>query len=870
MTERAAWLAKSAVSTDRMNDYDVIHYDIDITVLRDQFPFNGSVKMTFESLVDEFGVVDFNFGEDGTIERILFDGQEIQYTRTGDVVSAVLPAPMSMGETGVLHTFYRHPIGGSAFLNSAVTNRKTGQSTVILATQSEPYKARTWWPCKDFPSDKADSVDIRLTVDDEMIPVSNGVKMSDIDNGDGSHTVHWKTSYPIVTYLVSAAISEYNVNEYTWNYGDISMPVTSWYVRPTEGTIQENDGVMMDALTVFSDLFGTYPFHKEKYGMAEYTWGGAMEHQTVSSMGAYFRDIVTHELAHQWFGDKVTCNTFEHIWLNEGWATYSEALYNEMTLGVDWRNQMMNQAAYYGPGTIFVDEPQGAGFSRIFSGSLSYNKASWILHMLRGVVGDSAFFRAARAYLGDESRENYRSVITGEFQQFYEAESGLDLTNFFQQWIYGEYYPTYGYRWTSAESGGKYDITLEIEQRYVPDRQLFDMPIQVTFGFPGGSDTIVTVQNAQQFEQYSFTFDADPNSVRLDEANWILDRQQLIPSGPLTNPDFANTVLLVNGVDWETPSYTAELTRAYRDSIFTPGRGYVYYDIFPYPSAGYPAQLPDPVGSVELSLEDLERFCTVVWVGNAYNGDELIWQNSPMLDYVKGGGNLVLLTREGLNFIDEEMREWLGIRWTGDGLSTIESAAPQMPGLTPLGFTGFQNRVATFEPTFNSPHSELLYSDTTFNEPQAIGVWGKPRDYMGSQSGHFVFLSMRPYRVDGDDLRLNLDALMDEFTCEPLVNVPQPKAASSMQLAQNYPNPVSLAASGGTRIAFTLSGSAQAFTSVKVYDQLGRLVAEPVATDLAPGHHSVVFNANDLPAGVYTYRLTSGTESISRQMIITK
>ena len=160
-----------------------------------------------------------------------------------------------------------------------------------------------------------------------------------------------------------------------------------------------------------------------------------MEHQTISSMGGHSEWLIAHELGHQWWGDLVTCSSFHHIWLNEGFARFSEAIWDEASQGFEAYKSYWQSHSYFGPGTIYVEEPNTA--AQIFNGNLTYNKAGWVVHMLRGVMGDSLFFESRRSYGYNDSLA-YSDATTEDFKNVCEHISGIDLTSFFEQWIYNE------------------------------------------------------------------------------------------------------------------------------------------------------------------------------------------------------------------------------------------------------------------------------------------------------------------------------------------------------------------------------------------------------------------------------------------------
>ncbi len=864
---RHAMLAKrSQFVPAAAEDYDVTYYRLAVSFPNDAaLDFAGSVRMELRSLVDDLSTVTLNFGVLGTIDSVRVGTTRLDagaVTHDADVLSLTLPSAIQKDEALAVTIYYTHPYGGSAVTVRNVQNVDLGKQILSIASQAEPYDARNWWPCKDDPADKADSIDVILTVEEPMYPVSNGLVVSDVSNGDGTRTVHWKSRYPIVTYLVSVAAAEYNYRELTFDYKGHSMPVGSWWYGMPSSNMANYEQDMMEGLRVLSDLFITYPFIEEKYGMAEYEWGGAMEHQTVSSMGFYNTDVVIHELMHQWFGDKVTCNTFEHIWLNEGWATYGESLFWESRGGLEALKANMATTTYYGPGTIFVDNPK-ENPGRIFSGALSYNKASWVVHMLRHVVGDEDFFAATRTYLGEERRDAYRSVTTSEFKQFYEDQSGMDLDWFFDQWIYGEYYPTYRFDWSVAQDAAMFDLTVNIEQLYLSERQLFTMPIDLYVQFTDGTDTTLTVSNDEATAQYSFRFDREAEVVQLDPDNWILKR--VIEK--ITNPTFDKGLLVVNGIDWDVEAYTADLKAAFADSVFSGGLPYTLWDVFPDPSVGYPSTVPAPAGSGPVPGRVLGQYCTVVWLGNAYNGDDNVWANTSIMEYLRAGGNVLLVSRMGQNFITTDMRELLGISWTGNYVEAADCEA-KLPSLLNMEFTDDQNLLNLFSTTLDRQENVLLFTETqSFSAERGIGVWGKPMTTENGETGHMMFIGLRPYRVNNGQLKQNMASLLALMPCVPVTSVHDaPSSPSGIALDQNYPNPVP--AGSGTLLRYTLSTVPSTPLALRVYDVLGRLVREQSVAAASAGVHSLTLQTAGLPAGVYTYALEGATTAVSRKMVV--
>jgi hypothetical protein len=709
-------------------------------------------------------------------------------------------------------------------------------------------------------------VDLLCTTDSSLTCISNGTLLSDTRTPGGLRTMHWRESYPIVTYLVSVAISNYASTSTTFTHGGKTMPVSSWWYSMTAAQMKPNVDDMLAGLKIYSDLFGTYPFINEKYTMAEYAaFGGSMEHQTCTSMGFWGTGVTVHELAHQWFGDKVTCATFEHIWLNEGWATYCEALYDEARGGLPALKANMTGNAYYGGGTIYVYDALTKGMGQIFNSGLSYNKGSWVVHMARHVVGDKNFFSAVRKYLGDDDRANYRSVTTEEFQGYLERESGMNLTQFFKQWIYGDYFPTYSMTWTSTPSGNGVKVDVTIDQLNVPTRQVFHMPIDMTFRV-NGTDTTFVIQDSLAHQVFSFQLAAKPTAVQLDKDEWILKR--LVQ--PITNPTFDKGILLVNGVDWDTYA-TEPLKQCYEDSVFTGNKPYTFWDVFAKPSSGYPGNITAPAGVGAVPPDELGKYCTVVWIGNAYNGDDAVWNNSNIWEYLKAGGNVVLIARQGRSFISTDLQAFTGLTWTQGQQPSLEECKAQQSWLLDMTFTGDQGLVNAFQPTLSRTENDILFTDSkAFATPQGIGLWAKPMLVAGKLTGQMVFLSMRPYRVSLSLLKDNMQTILDRMPCVPVTGVDNADARpSGLLLAQNYPNPVT-SAQGATSIDFVLPGTMQTQVTLALFDALGRRVALLVDASMEPGTHRAFFDASSLPAGVYTLRLNAGGSEAVRSMTVVR
>jgi aminopeptidase N len=507
------------MQTANQEQYDVIHYDIVLDIDPARQMVTGSVHMTAEVTDGPIDHLEVDLLDNMSVSRVSISGTPVAYSHQHDLMTIDLDRPYSMGEVITVSIEYGGNPAGSG-LGSFGFDAHAGKP--MIWSLSEPFGARNWWPCKDQPSDKADSVDIRVKVPRELIVASNGVLRDVTDHGE-TKTYWWHEGYPIATYLVSVAIYEYTTYSDYYRYSSSDSMEIQFYVFPDHyNDVQTNYAKTKNMIAIFSDIFGPYPFLDEKYGHAEFIWGGGMEHQTCTSLGGWSEALIAHELAHQWWGDMITCRDFHHIWLNEGFATYSEALYWERIHGEVRYHEDMAHNEYYGEGTIYV--PDLSDVWRIFHGGLSYRKGAWVLHMLRHIVGDSTFFDILHAYY--DSQFQHGTVVTEDFRDLCEAISDMELDWYFQEWIYGEYYPMYSYYWLSKKRGSVYDVTLTIEQIQT-NTGLFTMPIDVTL-FTFDDEETVVVFDSLQTQTFEFTLHFMPLHVLLDREDWIL-KETLTP-----------------------------------------------------------------------------------------------------------------------------------------------------------------------------------------------------------------------------------------------------------------------------------------------------------------------------------------------------
>jgi len=823
---------------------DARYYDLtlDIDPLNERI--DGILMGRFEVTEANLAVLDLDLADQLTVTAVTIGGAAAAWNHANDILRVTLDQLYEIGDQIEVEVTY----GGTPPESYGAFGFDSHNGSYLIWTLSEPFGARSWWPCDDWSDDKADSVSLCVTVPRGLVVASNGV-LRDAHTAGGYSTYTWHESNPIATYLVSLAIHPYTVYSDYYVYSPSDSMEIQFYIYPdhVDQTYEENMRVK-HMIAYFATIYGEYPFLDEKYGHAEFNWGGAMEHQTCTSTGAFYETIIAHELAHQWWGDMVTCADFHHIWLNEGFARYSEALWLENQYGAEGFWGRMNGIRYYGPGTIYV--PELDDWNRIFDGNLTYNKAAWVVHMLRGVMGHETFLDFLAAY---RQAYLYSSANTEQFRDVAESVCGMDLDDFFEQWIYNEYYPTYTYTWECVEAGDTYDLNLAIDQ--LQTHHIFHMPIQIRVDLEGGGVADFVIDNQLAHQEYVLQISAPATAVALDPDDWILKRV----IEPVINPTFSEGILLVNGVSWT--AYGAELTGAYEDRAFWGNLEISFWDCFDEPAGGYPSTLPEPLGHGRVPAAELGTFETVIWVGNNYQGDLDAWINTSILPYLQAGGNVLLMTRQGGSFLDESLQNYLGITILDEG--TLYDCISQHPDLTDIGRIGTQSYCAYFDPTLGHETSALLYqAEQGFNPDYGIGAIRVP-----DEGGRFAFLSGRPYRWVHADLAANVETIVGTLFFDPSGTPETAPACVHVRLC--LPNPVV----GNPTLRLELPRAAH--TRLTVHDSQGRVVQTLVDGVLSPGVHEPVWEprlAHGVrpPTGIYYLSLQSGELRDTRRVLLVR
>lgn len=479
------------------NNYDLTYQRCYWEIDPGQRYISGSVYCEFKPRVSNFKILELDLSDELQIDSILYHQQLITYSlSSSDILKIEFPQLLAPNLLDSVCIYYQGIPSLQHGAGSFVQSSHNGFP--IVWTLSEPFGAKAWWPCKQDLNDKIDSIDIYVNTYTGNRVASNGL-LIDTFNLNAKTIFHWKSRYPIAAYLVAIGVSNYAVySDYVPMMHD-SLQVLN-YVYPE--TLEETKNATKDIVKIiqlFDSLLIDYPFKKEKYGHAQFGAGGGMEHQTMSFMGAFYLSLMAHECAHQWFGDLVTCGSWEDIWLNEGFATYFEWLVTERYDQEGWLNGLptvIDNITSQPGGSVLCDDTLNAG--RIFDSRLSYAKGAFLLRMLRFKIGDLAFFSGLKNYLTDAKLQNAYAK-TPQLINHFQVSSGQNLNSFFDQWYYGQGFPSYTVQWN--QTGSVLSVTLTQSQSH-SSVGFFEMKVPIAFE-SANNDTLLYFEN--QFSGQSFT-----------------------------------------------------------------------------------------------------------------------------------------------------------------------------------------------------------------------------------------------------------------------------------------------------------------------------------------------------------------------------
>ncbi len=471
--------------------------------------------------------------ENHTIDSIRFNGNLVTATRVDSAVKIKPSTAIPNGQSFTVTIYYKGtPPVGAAAIGSGFSNATSGAwGNQVTWSLSEAVAAYHWWPCKQILTDKIDSSWVYVTTDSTNKVGSNGLLKNVVIVGNKKR-YEWQSRHMIDYYLISVAIArykEYNLYAKPLYIGPDSILIQNYiYDNAINNTSWINSqkvelNKMPQVMNFMCKTFGMYPFYKEKYGHCMAPFSGGMEHQTMTSLGFFDYYIDAHELGHQWWGDNVTCKSWGDIWINEGFASYSEHLTaqyldlpNFATNLNGAHTNVMSQAG----GSIFFTGNDTLNSTRIFSSRLTYDKGGAIIHTLRFVTNnDSLWFQTLRGFQNTYKNSTASAI---DFQNYYQAQTSINPTQFFNQWYYGQGYPTFDVSWNFV---GNTAIIKSTQSTSFPSSvPLFITPMEYRIQRTSAADTIVRVMHSNTTEVYSFPVLGNVIGITCDPNNWVINK----------------------------------------------------------------------------------------------------------------------------------------------------------------------------------------------------------------------------------------------------------------------------------------------------------------------------------------------------------
>lgn len=906
---------------DSATGFDVQKYTITLSISQDPSMISGNV---LAEVVAEEALPTITYNLIGlSVSQVLVNGQAASFTHQNGLVQ--IQVNKAAGESFSTQVFY----SGSPQLSGDSYNVGMYIRPNSIFTVSDPDAGRYWWPCYDHPWDKA-IVDLIITLRSDWKVAANGLRESIVDHGDGTATTTWRGYHPMTTYLVCITAGNYMEIPQTAMQGE--LPILN-FVSPNQYNNALNDFASMPAMIdYYSYLFGDYPF--EKYGNATVNMStfGAMEHQTMTTLGNYIITgdgsqelVIAHELAHQWFGNAVSFLDFPDVWLSEGFATYSEQLWVDKTQGwqaacdyvlSSYQNYYLNWENVANPATIYDPD-----FNHYFYPP-SYEKAASVLHMLRLKLGDDQFFQVLQQYFQTYKHGN---AITPEFQAVAETVSGLDLGQFFAQWIYGKGIPTVDYSIWHHPATNQLKVHA---QSFSPSSTLFDLELPFLISQAAGSDSLLVRATSTGYDNLYDNI-AVPTAHSANHNNWTLLRG-LNESRPSLSSCLASSSAVVliwdadplaaayqilrraqGNEDWQVLSELASPANEYIDNDLSNGQTYEYcikaIDAQGFVSMGSDIKTATPVAfsfansllvvdetrngnGAAISPDDamVDAFYAAALEPLVYNQWDVSSQGMPDLETL--GAYKVVLWHDddfSMNEIHAAENTLSGYLLGGgqlliSGWKTVSALSAAFFGRFASGMTSYYDN----SPTLISAESES-YAQLAVDVDKTATVWNGMLPYLNSFEGDFesiytgtvapgsnaenrslafrkdnlTFLGFPLYFMQAEGVRDFLQAMIPELTTVSTADQIAP--VSTLHLT-SYPNPFN----PSTTISFSLPAPGK--ISLELYNLKGQKVQELSTGEYKAGKHQISFSADELPSGVYILSLQAEGKRLNRRLTLMK
>lgn len=534
--------------TSPKHSFDVLNYTLDLDLYNNYsspFPKSFSATNIIEFRVDS-ALSSINLNAINTSLEILEVSMAgTDFTHSGDILTVELDQTYNPGDVVEVKITYNHKnVSDNAFY--------VGSGFVF--TDCEPEGARRWFPCWDKPSDKA-TLDLTAKVPSNVLLGSNG-RLEETSTVADTNYFNWISRDPIATYIMIVTSSnQFVLDIVDWDYtagGKDTITPIYFYYTPDENP-DYIKSIIGDMATHFSNQFGIHPFEKDGFATLNslFQWGG-MENQSLTSLcnNCWGESLIAHEFAHQWFGDMISPGTWAEIWLNEGFATWGEAIWTEHNGGYDaYLSEIQDNANYYfssNPGTVISDPDWAINTppsNIMFSYALTYMKSSCVVHQLRYVLGDEVFFEAVRSYTHDVENFRYKSATTTDFNAKFSEISGQNLDWFFDEWIYSPNHPIYNNTYSFDQTGGG-DWVVNFQATQVQtNAPFFTMPLEITVVYTDNSDTTIRFFNDENNQYFSFELDKEPMNLYFDKDNEFVLKQASLSTGVFDQTEMASLKL---------------------------------------------------------------------------------------------------------------------------------------------------------------------------------------------------------------------------------------------------------------------------------------------------------------------------------------
>ncbi|WP_187262566.1 M1 family aminopeptidase [Pontibacter beigongshangensis] len=522
LLERKAIAAPAHVQ--RMNQYNVSFYKLDLELERNTTGITGHVTTIAHLTSTRLDTFAFELHPAYQIDSVIVNGvKQATISRTAGDVSVKLATPLTQPDKLTATVYYNGnaPVGNAAIGSGFTSATEPAWGNQVTWSLSEPYAAYEWWPVKQVLTDKADSVHVFVTTSADNKVGSNGLLTKVVELPDGRRRHEWKSKYPIAYYLISVAVSNYEEYLIYANPAGAAAPVPILnyvYRGGALETLKPQIDLTAPFMEYFSGLFTLYPFASEKYGHSMAPMGGGMEHQTMTTQSTFTFTLTAHELAHQWFGNNVTCASWQDIWLNEGFASYAEYLALQQfnaPAAASWMQDAHTVVVQQPGGSIFV--PDTTNVSRIFNYRLTYKKSAAVVHLLRYVFNnDALFFQALQNY---QAQYRDTAATTADLQRVLEETADMDLDYFFEQWYTGEGHPQFSVEWNQLGD----QLLLASEQTgSSPVTPFFNLDVEYLIRTTAGNQ-LVKLPHDEQRKEYVLEVAGEVTGIEVDPNRWLPD-----------------------------------------------------------------------------------------------------------------------------------------------------------------------------------------------------------------------------------------------------------------------------------------------------------------------------------------------------------